>query len=116
MTDFDRPTQKCKTCQDDEKCPSCPVDDDEVEVIEDEVEVSDDDDLLMYEDDVEIEDDISGGLADIATVLRRRAPGPRALWSDRVHRPARHRTPIDHDEQDPRKNVSEDVIKFYLKD
>lgn len=74
MTDFDRvrptTTQKCKTCQDDEKCPPCPVDEDEVEVIEDEVEVSDDDDLVMYEDDdVEIDDDISGGLADIATVL-----------------------------------------------
>ena len=30
MTDFDRvwptTTQKCKTCQDDEKCPPCPVD------------------------------------------------------------------------------------------
>lgn len=76
MTDFDRArpttTQKCKTCQDDEKCPSCPVDDDEVEVIEDDLvsdPEEDDDDLVMYEDDVEIEDDISGGLADIATVL-----------------------------------------------
>jgi len=72
MTDFNRPTQKCKTCQDDEKCP-CPVDEDEVEVIEDDLvsdPEDDDDDLLMYEDDdVEIEDDISGGLADIATVL-----------------------------------------------
>ena len=71
MTDFNRPTQKCKTCQDDEKCP-CPVDEDEVEVIEDDLLVSDpdpeddDDDLVMYEDD---DDDISGGLADIATVL-----------------------------------------------
>lgn len=76
MTDFDRvrpaTTQKCKTCQDEEKCP-CPVDEDEVEVIEDDLLVSDpedDDDLVVYEDDdVEIDDDISGGLADIATVL-----------------------------------------------
>lgn len=77
MTDFDRvpTTQKCKTCQDEvKKCP-CPVDEDEVEVIEDDLLVSDpdpedDDDLVVYEDDdVEIDDDISGGLADIATVL-----------------------------------------------
>ena len=65
MTDFDRvrpaTTQKCKTCQDEEKCP-CPVDEDEVEVIEDDLLVSDPD----PEDD---DDDISGGLADIATVL-----------------------------------------------
>ena len=77
MTDFDRArpttTQKCKTCQDEEKCP---VDEEEVEVIEDDLLVSDpdpeddDDDLVVYEDDdVEIDDDISGGLADIATVL-----------------------------------------------
>lgn len=79
MTDFDRvpTTQKCKTCQDEEKKCPCPVDEDEVEVIEDDLLVSDpdpedddDDDLVMYEDDdVEIDDDISGGLADIATVL-----------------------------------------------
>ena len=75
MTDFDRvrptTTQKCKTCQDEEKKCPCPVDEDEVEVIEDDLLVSDpdqedDDDLVMYEDD---DDDISGGLADIATVL-----------------------------------------------
>lgn len=80
MTDFDRvrpaTTRKCKTCQDEEKKCPCPVDEDEVEVIEDDLLVSDpdpeddDDDLVMYEDDdVEIDDDISGGLADIATVL-----------------------------------------------
>lgn len=75
MTDFDRvrpaTTQKCNTCQDEEKKCPCPVDEDEVEVIEDDLLVSDpdqedDDDLVMYEDD---DDDISGGLADIATVL-----------------------------------------------
>ena len=69
MTDFDRvrpaTTQKCNTCQDEEKKCPCPVDEDEVEVIEDDRLVSDpdqedDDDLVMYEDD---DDDISGGLA-----------------------------------------------------